>query len=262
MKRILRSLALAFGATALLCAGSAGDASAQEANGLGEKGELIITADRLMPLFSYASQSVSSTQGNVDTKTTDSGASVAFLLGSSPSIAVNPHTVPRLAIDYTVINRLTLGGSVVVAIGLGGSHSVENTPANGPVTTAKSDADKTNVFGFAPRVGYILPLGHTFGFWPRAGMAFYSLSTKATGNQGNGNNVTTTTTYSVWSLDLDPQFVWVPMQHFFAHFGPLLNIPLTGGRSVESSNSSNTIRNDFSVFNLGLSAGLGGWFDL
>ena len=260
MKRILRSLAFSFGATALLYAGSAGDASAQEANGLGEKGELIVTADRLMPLFSYASQTVSTTQNNVDTKTSDSGASVAFLLGSSPSIAVNPHTVPRLAIDYTVINRLTVGGSVVVAIGLGGSHSVETT--NGNTNTSKSDADKTNVFGFAPRVGYILPLGHTFGFWPRGGIAFYSLSTKSTDTQGNGNNVTTTTTYSVWSLDLDPQFVWVPMQHFFAHFGPLLNIPLTGGRSVENSNSSNTTKNDFSVFNFGLSAGLGGWFDL
>jgi hypothetical protein len=263
MKRILRSLAFSFGATVLVCAGSAGEAAAQEANGLGEKGELIITADRLMPLLSYSSQTVTTTQNGTDTKTSDSGTSIALLFGSDPSIAVNPHTVPRIAIDYSVINHLTIGGSVVIGLGLGGSHKVETT--NGSTNnTSKTDADKTTVFGFAPRVGYVLPLGSTFGFWPRAGIAYYSISSKANITQGNGNNSTRTETYSVFSLDLDPQFVWVPLQHFFAHFGPIMNIPITGSQSVENDlgNSTNTTKNDFSVFHFGLSAGLGGWFDL
>ena len=266
MKRILRSLAFSVGATALVCAASANEASAQEANGLGEKGELIITADRLLPLLSYSSQTVTQTQNGTETKTTDSGTSIALLFGSDTSIPINPHTVPRLAFDFTVINRLTVGGAVVVGLGLGGSTKVETS--NGSTNnSSKTDAAKTTVVGVAPRVGYVLPLGRTFGFWPRAGVAFYSISAKAniTNGNGNGNNdITRTTTYSAWSLDLDPQFVWVPLQHFFAHFGPLLNIPLTGSQSVETAQggTTNTTKNDFSIFHVGLSAGLGGWFDL
>ncbi len=264
MKRILRTLAFSFGTTALVCAGAAREASAQEANGLGEKGELIVTADRLMPLFSYSSQTLTTNQGGVETKTSDSGSSIALLFGRDPSLAVNPHTVPRLAFDYTVINRLTLGGSVVLALGLGGSRTTESVQ-NGQTNESKTDADKTTVFGFAPRVGYVLPLGQTFGFWPRAGLAFYSISSKSEDTAGNNKTITTNTT-SVWSLDLDPQFVWVPLQHFFAHFGPIMNVPLTGSRSTESEpangGSSTTTKNDFSIFHFGLSAGLGGWFDL
>lgn len=261
MKRILRTLAFSFGTTALVCAGAAGKASAQEANGLGEKGELIVTADRLLPLFSYSSQTLTTNRGGVETKTSDSGSSIALLFASDTSIPVNPHTVPRLAFDYAVINHLTVGGAVVVGFGLGGSHKVE-TGDRSP----KNDADKTTVFGIAPRVGYVLPLGNTFGFWPRAGFAFYSISSKSEDNANNGNKTIITNATSVLSLDLDPQFVWVPLQHFFAHFGPILNVPLTGSRSTESEpangGTTDTTKNDFSIVHFGLSAGLGGWFDL
>ncbi|CAN5920428.1 hypothetical protein BH11MYX4_BH11MYX4_10150 [soil metagenome] len=259
MKRILRTVAFSFGFSALVWAAAPGKASAQEANGLGEKGELIVTADRLMPLFSYSSQTVTTNQNNQETKTTDSGSSIALLFGRDPSLAINPHTVPRLAIDYTVIHHLTVGGSVVLAIGLGGSRTTEIGNS-----TQKNDADKATVFGLAPRVGYVLPLGQTFGFWPRAGFAFYSISSKSQNTANNGNVTTNTDTDTVWSLDLDPQFVWVPLQHFFAHFGPLLNIPLTGSRSSErpQNGGTQTTSNDLSVFHFGLSAGLGGWFDL
>jgi hypothetical protein len=256
MKRIMRTLAFSLGVSGVLAAIAPYEASAQEANGFGEKGELIVTADRLMPLFSYSSQTLHTTaQGGQDSKVSSSGTSIALLFGREPDIAINPHTVPRVAIDYTVINHLTVGGSFVVAFGLGGSTSTEIGN-----NTTKQDSPKATVWGFAPRVGYVLPLGHTFGFWPRAGFAFYSISSKDTNTANNGTVTTTTTGVSVWSLDLDPQFVWVPLQHFFAHFGPILNIPLTGSRSVEVN--STTVSNDFSMFHFGLSAGLGGWFDL
>jgi hypothetical protein len=255
MKRIMRTVAFSLGVSGVLAAAAPHEASAQEANGFGEKGELIVTADRLMPVFSYSTQTLTTTQGGQDTKVTDSGTSIALLFGREPTLAVNPHTVPRLALDYTVINHLTVGGSFVIAVGLGGSTTTKignNESSN--------DSPKTTVWGLAPRVGYVLPLGHTFGFWPRAGVAFYSVSSKDTNTAPNGNTTTTTTGFSVWSLDLDPQFVWVPLQHFFAHFGPILNIPLTGSRSVEVG--SNTTSNDFSMFHFGISAGIGGWFDL
>ena len=258
MKRIMRTLAISLGLSCALAVATPQAASAQEANGFGEKGELIISADRLLPLFSYSSESVSSNQNGVDTKTSDSATSVALLLGREPSLAVNPHTVPRIAIDYTVINHLTVGGTFVLAFGLGGTHQTETG-----TVTVKTDAPKATVVGFAPRVGYVLPLGHTFGFWPRAGFAFYSISQKSDRTVGN-NTTTVTDTDSIWSLDLDPQFVWVPLQHFFVHFGPLMNIPFAGSRSTEIVSGSNTTttKNDLSVFHFGLSAGLGGWFDL
>ena len=81
---------------------------------------------------------------------------------------------------------------------------------------------------------------------------------------GNGTKSTITDTDALWSLDLDPQFVWVPLQHFFAHFGPIVNIPFAGSTSNEVvvGGTSNTRKDDLSVFHFGLSAGLGGWFDL
>ena len=173
MKRTIRTVAFFFGVSSVLAAVAPREASAQEANGLGEKGELIITADRLMPLFSYSSESVTSTQGGQGgqggqtVKTTESGTSIALLVGREPTLAVNPHTVPRLAIDYAVINHLTVGGSFVLAFGLGGSRTTEIGN-----NTQKSDSPKATLVGFAPRVGYVLPLGQTFGFWPRAGIGF------------------------------------------------------------------------------------------
>ena len=258
MKRIIRTLALSLGVSGVLAA-APHEAAAQEANGLGEKGELIVTVDRMMPLFSYTNESITTSQNGQDTKVSDSSTSIALLFGREPSLAINPHTVPRLAIDYAVINHLTIGGSVVVGLGLGGSHKTEIGN-----NTQKTDSPKITVFGFAPRVGYVIPLSHTFGFWPRAGFAFYSLSAKQDNTGNNGNITTTTNSDSLWSLDLDPQFVWVPLQHFFAHFGPLLNIPFAGSRSVETVNggTTNTTKNDLSIFHFGLSAGLGGWFDL
>jgi hypothetical protein len=234
-------------------------AAPDDANGFGEKHQLILSVDRLMPLFSYSSQTVTSTTGNAVVKSTDSGTSMAFLFGREPSIGV-VHTLPRIAFDFTIVRHLTLGGSFAFAVGLGGSH--EDDVGNG--VTRKRDAGKTTLIGFAPRVGYVIPLGSVFAFWPRAGFAYYSVSTK-TPNLGPGNNlITVTDSDSVLSLDLDPQFVWAPVQHFFINFGPLVNIPITGSRSTETLTGpqSSTTKNDLSVFHFGLSAGLGGFFDL
>lgn len=256
-RTVVRSSSLALaGLLGLLTARSA---SAQEANGFAEKSQLIVTVDRLMPLFSYTSQTVTDTQGGAALKTTDSGTSAALLFGREPSFGI-VHTLPRVAFDFTIVRHLTLGGSIAVAFGLGSSHEQDF----GNNTTRKNDGGKTSIIGIAPRVGYVFPLGSTFAFWPRAGFAFYSVSTKTTEVQGNNVEVTRTNNDSLLSLDLDPQFVWAPVQHFFFHFGPLVNIPLTASRSIETATggTSNTTKFDLSVFHFGLSAGLGGWFDL
>lgn len=250
-----RALATFLGIAAAACVSAPDTARAQEAQGLGEKHQLILSVDRLMPVLSYTSQTVTSTQGGARLRSTDSGTSMAVLLGREPSLGV-VHTLPRIAFDFTVVQSLTLGGSFAFAIGLGSTHEDDF----GNNTSRKSDGSKTTVVGFAPRVGYILPLGHVLAFWPRAGFAFYSVSTKTP--VVTGANVTTRTdSDTMFSIDLDPQLVWTPVQHFFINFGPLLNIPVGGSRSTENA-AGGTTNNDLSVFHLGISAGLGGWFDL
>jgi hypothetical protein len=251
----MRASATLLGLAGVACVSAPGNAAAQDAQGLGEAHQLIVGVDRLLPVLGYTSQTESRTQGGQTLESTESGTSMAVLLGREPSLGV-VHTLPRIAFDYTIVRRFTLGGSFAFAFGL--SSSREDDFGNN--NSRKSDGPTSSIVGFAPRVGYILPLGHVFSFWPRAGFAVYSVSTKTP--QVNGPNVTSRTdSDTVFSVDLDPQFVWTPVQHFFINFGPLLNIPLSGSRSTEDAGGGST-KTDLSVFHLGLSAGLGGWFDL
>jgi hypothetical protein len=258
MSSTVRVAAMFLAAGGVLGVSLPGTAAAQEANNLGEKGELIVSIDRFMPLLSYTSETVTTTRNNVTEKTTDTGTSAAFLIGNEPNVG-SVHTVPRVAFDYAVIKHLTVGGAFAFAFGLGGHHEEEQ----GNVSR-KNDTPNNTIIGFAPRAGYVLPFHKNFAFWPRAGFGFYWTSAKTTTTNNMGVDTTTTNSNFLFSLDLDPQLAWVPVEHFFIHVGPLLNIPLTGSNSVEVATGSNTttVKNDLSVFHFGLSAGLGGWFDL
>lgn len=243
-------------------------ASAQEANGFGEKGQLILSADRLVPLFSYTRYSTTTTNGASTTTDSTSNSSLSFLFGTEGGSAVGSsvHTIPRVAFDITVIPRLTIGGAVVIGLGLGGTRRSE-TVAGSTTTTTEIDAPKQTVFGFAPRVGYILPLGDVLAFWPRGGFAFYSATAKqdvVNGNPPNQRTDTISATTSVFSLDLDPQLVIVPIKNVFFNVGPLVNVPLSGTVSTKtvSGNTTRETSNDFSLFHMGISAGLGGWFQV
>jgi hypothetical protein len=250
-----RPALLLFGLACLTGALTPRDARAQEAAGFGEAKQLILSVDCLLPVLSYTSETETSTQGGNTLKSTDSGTSLAVLFGREPNLGV-VHTLPRVAFDFTVIRHLTLGGAFAFAFGLGSTH--ENTFANN--TTQSSDGPKTTIVGFAPRVGYVLPIGHSLAFWPRAGFAFYSVSTKTP--VVNGANVSSRTlTETALSIDLDPQLVWTPVQHFFINFGPLVNLPLSGSRTSENATGGST-KTDLSIVHLGIQAGLGGWFDL
>jgi hypothetical protein len=259
--RSLRTAAASFLLGVTIVCAAPGTASAQateDANGLGDKGQLILTVDRLMPVLSYSSQTVTSTAGGQSLEDNRTGTSMAFLLGREPSLGI-VHTLPRIAFDFTIIKRLTIGGAFAVAFGLGGRQETELGNNN----TRNTKTPRTSIIGFAPRVGYVLPLARNFAFWPRAGFAIYAVSTKSDAVIGN-QDAKITNSDTVFSIDLDPQFVWTPIPHFFFHAGPLLNIPLGGSQSVETEigNSSGTTKNDLSVFHFGLTAGLGGWFDL
>lgn len=242
--------------------------AAGDAHGLGEKGQLILTADRLVPLFSYTYASTTDTQNGIELTRSRSGTGLSLLLGrnigseSDFTVPVNVHTIPRVAFDITVIPRLTLGAAIAFGFGLGGTIKNDNLNGN-QRTTQESDAPTATAIGVAPRVGYILPLTEMFAFWPRGGVGIYSVSI-ATERVENNGVVRVKDSDTILSLDIDPQFALVPFEHFFIHAGPLLNVPLTGTRShSETRGTQRTTRDvDISLMHFGLSAGLGGWFNI
>lgn len=229
----------------------------------GDRGQLVLTADRLIPLVSYTSQTVTSMDGAGTSRVTDSGASMAFFVGREPSLGA-VHTLPRLALDFSVANHVTVGTSLAIAFGLGGRHVEERTPNGEPQTTRDNSAPGTTILGFAPRIGYVLTLGPRVALWGRAGFAFYSVKSSVEQTTNLGVTSTATQTDTIFSLDLDPQLVWSPFEHVILHVGPLVDIPLTGSHATAFSQGSDSKdrSDDLSIFHVGLSAGLGVYFDL
>ena len=235
----------------------------QSAVRLGERGQLIVTADRFLPVFGYTVQAITVTEGDSKTTTTDSGASMAFTVGREPSFGV-AHALPRLAVDYTFQKRFTLGGSFALALGIDGTRVAEHVPAVGHTTVRENTRPGTTIVGFAPRLGYVFPLGKSFAFWPRAGFAFYSISSAREETSLEGHTTTASQTDTLFSLDFDPQFVWSPLAHVLVHAGPIANVPLAGSHETafEQGTNKKERSDDMTVFHLGISAGLGMWFDL
>ncbi|AKU98923.1 hypothetical protein AKJ09_05587 [Labilithrix luteola] len=216
-----------------------------------------------MPLFSYTSTSIENKDGDTTTKVTQNGSSIALLWGDESNVSFKVHTVPRVGVDYTIIDRLTLGGSVAVAFGLGGSTKT-TVSGRGTSVERSGDSPSTTVVGVAPRVGYILPVGDVLALWLRGGFSFYSVSEKTPVNNNNNNNDSDKNSATLFSIDLDPQLTIVPMEHFFFTVGPLINIPLTGNvdRTSVRGATTTTVSNDLTQWHFGISAGLGGWFNL
>ncbi|MDB5212152.1 MAG: hypothetical protein JWO86_79, partial [Myxococcaceae bacterium] len=229
----------------------------------GDRGQLVLTADRLFPIVSYTTQTITAVEGATTTKITDSGASVALFIGREPTLAA-VHTIPRLAVDFSVMNRVTFGTSFALAFGLPATHTEERAITGAPTTTRTNSAPGTTILGFAPRMGYVLPLGPHFAIWGRAGLAFYSVKSHVEQTSNSGATSTSTQTDTIFSLDLDPQLVWLPLEHVLVHVGPLVNVPLTGSHDTAFSQGSDSKdrSDDLSIVHVGLSAGLGAWFDL
>jgi hypothetical protein len=248
---------------------SSGTAEAADTKGFGDKYQLILSADRLIPAFSYTSaSSTTNGPGNTELTQSQSGAGMSLLLGRNVGIdegfMVNPHTIPRIAFDFTIIPKLTLGAALAFGFGLGGSTETETVGPGNVLVRRESDSPTVTAIGLAPRVGYIIPLTRVVAFWPRAGFAFYSVSSNRDIIENDVVVGSRSNTDTFFSIDLDPQFVFVPVEHFFFHVGPLVNIPLSGTRSVESTIGPTTNRtsNDISLFHFGIAAGLGGWISL
>jgi hypothetical protein len=232
---------------------AAGSASAQSSTDLGAEGQFIISAERLMPLFSYQSYKTSADDNNSNT---DSAVNIS-LLTSNPH-QVTFYNVPRLALDYVVIPNLTVGGSAFISFDLSSSH---DTKVNG--TTVSADQGKVTFWGIAPRAGYILEITDMFAFWPRAGLTYthYSVSSTVPNPTGPGSRDVSDSVGQL-ALNLEPMFTFTPFNHFGIVGGPVIDIPLTGSATTERSVASTTQTTsvDATQFHLGATVGLLGYF--
>jgi hypothetical protein len=238
-------------------------ARAQAHDGFGRQGQFILSADRLVPIFSFTHFSQDSTNpgaGNTKVVNTTNQTAISLLWGSTWAASpTSPpfYTVPRVGFDYVIVPRLTIGGDIVVFFTLGGSNGTETTRTNGTTTTTSSDNPSQLLFGIAPRAGYIWELTDLFSVWLRGGFSYYVASSKST----NGNT-TTSNSQNQFALDLDPQFVITPVPHFGITVGLTADIPLTGGHATEVDvpNASTNVSAGASVAFVGVTAGLLGYF--
>jgi hypothetical protein len=218
-------------------------AYAQKA-GFGEKGEFILGADRLVPVFSY-SQVWQGHLGNAppNETTTFSQTSFSFFWGSTAPEDTF-FTVPRIGLDYVLAPHFTIGGELVLFVTAGASSSIAtNTPA-GTTTTPNQSTTRTT-FGIAPRVGYVLELTNLFSLWLRGGFSFYTEGDSQTLGTNTGSGV------NQFALDLEPQFVITPLAHVGITLGPTLDLPLFGQRWQDPNQSAYD-----AVLFFGINAGL------
>jgi hypothetical protein len=115
-------------------------------------------------------------------------------LGFQQSLNSPTHTSFTLApaLDYFVIPHLSVGGQVLLSYaGGGGSHST--------------------TFGLVPEVGYDIPLGDTWSFWPRVSLSFTTTSFSSASGGSSNNDL---------SLGIFTPFLVHPAEHFFFGLGP------------------------------------------
>jgi hypothetical protein len=226
-------------------------ALAQE-GGFGKTGQIMISAERL---FGLTFPSVVTEDGDSHDKTTQSRTNIALLF--TPLSAVqSPYEIPRAAIDFNVASGFTVGGAIGFMSSTG---KTKFEPAMPPPRPDRDDATIT-MFLFTPRIGYVLPLSPMFGFWPRAGITYYSISAE---NTSTGNMpVTIKQTTNGFAVDIEPMFVITPVNHFGITVGPTVDLPLSGTRSVTSTPADPTPPADDKVkyTSFGLNVGLLGYF--
>jgi hypothetical protein len=252
-----------------VCAGVAltsSAASAEPHTYFGQRGEFIISADRLLPLFSFthiSQDNLTPGPGNSKVVNVYNQSAISLLWGSAggtgESQAIDTFfTVPRVGLDYVIVPHVTIGGDVAIYFTLGGNTSTDTTSTAGMTQTNSAGNPSVLVFGVEPRGGYIWPLTDLFSLWLRGGFSYFISSSKSTTGPTNAQSTVTLTT-NQFALDLDPQIVFTPFPHVGFNAGLTADIPLTGGHSQDTTDPtgrSMTLSAWSSVAYFGLTAGM------
>jgi hypothetical protein len=243
----LRLTALGAGTLAFTVAGSA---AAATPSGALRDGNVIISADRLAPIYDYWS----TTTDDRGFKRTSSRTSIALVTSSPLAAFATVYNVPRFGLDGVIGPGVTIGGAAWLYTDLSATNGT--TPANGGSSTS-SDQPKYTSWGIAPRVGYIPFLGDAVSFWARAGFEYNSVSSSTVTSNGTGGNSVTQL-----ALDVDALLVITPCNHFGITIGPAAAIPLTGSSTGNLTiNGLTTMASyDTAMWWVGLNAGLLGYF--
>ncbi len=243
---------------------AASTASAQPAtpaprSSLGEQGQVIFGAERVLTLFAFeSSKSVDTSQAGTTQTVSASQTSMSFL-GSNPAGPGGGITtfykIPRLGFDYVLIPNLTIGGAAMMLFTLG-SGETSKTETAGKTTTQNFDGSAITLFGLAPRVGYVFALSEMFAVWPRGGLSFYSASVRSPSDPTAKTVVTDSV--SQWALDAEGLLVFTPFPHVGITAGLALDIPITGSLKNEKVTGPTTTTTTFdsSLWHVGINAGL------
>jgi hypothetical protein len=230
----------------------AGSARAEEGVGnsrFGSRG-FIVSADRLIPLTSYESVKTTQSDGSSETKTNLS----LGLLSNAPYTAFGTfYNLPRLAFDWVPVRGLTLGGAVF------GYTQLKATDSRSPSNGAPTDQPKVTYWGIAPRVGYVVPLGHVVSLWPRAGVEYHNVSSSSVSGAVSPS-------VTQFSIEAEAMFVISPWNHFGFTVGPTVDVPVGGTSTSASGTGTGTTGMatatsfDSAMFQIGASAGMLGHF--
>jgi len=113
--------------------------------------------------------------------------------------------------------------------------------------------------GVTPRIGYAIPIGEMFSFWPRAGVGIRnnwqntssgSPNPQCPGSGAVGGSVIGSRTTGAFDLQLSAPFLLQPAPHFFMGLGPYLATDL----STWPSNASPA-----RITTYGIAFTIGGW---
>jgi len=259
------SFVLATSALTLIASAAAAQ-SAPTRSSLGEQGQMIFGAERVLSLFEFQSFKTTATVNNITTSDSGSGTAISFVsFNPTGPIGANGggigvptfYTIPRLGFDYVVVPNLTVGGSAALVIPTGAGHTTVQTN-NGQTVTSTTDGATTSLFGLAPRAGYVIALSEMFAIWPRGGFSFYSATLKlppvTQGNQTSQDSFTITQ----FAFNAEGNFVFTPFPHVGLMAGLALDVPLTGSFKQErvQGNTTTTTTADATMWHLGINAGM------
>jgi hypothetical protein len=225
------------------------------AQGIGERGRVLVSAERLFGV-SNSKIGVTTVSGGVERRTSADRSTLGLFIAAP----TNVYQFPRLALDYVPTTGLTLGAA------LGFSMGTLDTSTAAGATTTLFEGPTTYGFLVQPRVGYALGLGTRFGLWLRGGATYFRQSSSSEGSVLGGTREVRIVQWGL-SVNLEPQAVLLVTPSFGFTAGIVADLPLTGNREASTSmrTTGGTVTRtssseDLSVRSVGLLFGLLGAF--